>query len=291
MAATALGLLPLLGAGQTHREGKYKQTVQKGLDWLIAHQKPDGDLRGGDTMYSHGFAAFALCEAYGLTGDPPVGAAAQKAVDFIEKAQHKEGGGWRYNPGTRGDTSVFGWQMSALESARLAGLKVAPATLDGARKYLKSAESGEGSGKFCYMPGGAPTPTMTAVGILDSLYLGAKPADPSIAAGVKYLMKQVPDTADVGHRNAYYWFYATQALHRVGGPDWDTWNRQLRKTLIETRATEGCAAGSWDPGKPVKDAWGEPGGRLMVTSLSTLSLEVYYGYLPIFKSDDKQPPQ
>jgi hypothetical protein len=291
MAATALGLLPLLGAGQTHREGKYKQPVHKGLHWLIEHQKPDGDLRGGDTMYSHGFAALALCEAYGMTKDQIVGAAAQKAIDFIEKAQHKEGGGWRYNPGTPGDTSVFGWQMAALRSAQLAGLNVAPATLDGARKYLKSAASDEQSGQFSYMPAGQPSLSMTAVGLLDSLCLGAKPGDPPIAAGVKVLMKNLPDATEAGHRNAYYWFYATQVAGKVQGEPQRAWNAKLRETLLATQAKEGCAAGSWDPGKPVKETWGEPGGRLMVTSLSTLSLEVYYRFLPIFLDRDKQPPQ
>lgn len=286
VAATAMGLLPFLGAGQTSTvKGPYQQNISKGVNWLIQQQKPDGDLRSGDTMYSHGFAALALCEAYNMIKDKEIGAAAQKAIDFIEKAQHKEGGGWRYNPNTPGDTSVFGWQMSALRSAQLAGLKVAPETLDGARKYLKSAAAGEQGAQFSYMPGGSPSVGVTAVGLLGSLYLGAKPADPPIAAGVKVLLKNLPDTPGAGQRNAYYWFYATQATHHVGGPDWDTWNRQLRKTLVETQAKEGCAAGSWDPGKPVQDTWGQPGGRLMVTSLSTLSLEVYYRYLPIFGGD------
>jgi hypothetical protein len=44
--------------------------------------------------------------------------------------------------------------------------------------------------------------------------------------------------------------------------------------------------GSWDPDKPTRDAWSEPGGRLMVTSLSTLTLEVYYRYLPLYKLDN-----
>ena len=52
------------------------------------------------------------------------------------------------------------------------------------------------------------------------------------------------------------------------------------------RCTKGCATGSWDPDKPAKDAWAEPGGRLMVTSLSALTLEVYYRYLPLYKLDN-----
>ena len=59
----------------------------------------------------------------------------------------------------------------------------------------------------------------------------------------------------------------------------------MRRILIDTQNKDGCSAGSWDPKKPTKDAWGEPGGRLMMTSLSCLTLEVYYRYLPLYKLD------
>ena len=95
-------------------------------------------------------------------------------------------------------------------------------------------------------------------------------------------MKQAPETAKT-ERNIYYWYYAMQVMHNVQGPEWDDWNRQMRRVLIETQCQEGCATGSWDPDKPTKDRWGAPGGRVMITSLSCLTLEVYYRYLPLFK--------
>jgi hypothetical protein len=217
-----------------------------------------------------------------MTQDKRVGTAAQKAIDFIQAAQHKPTGGWRYQPNQPGDTSVFGWQVAALRSAQMAGLTVSGPCLDGAKKYLKSAEVGQQGARYSYLPGTPPTLSMTAVGLLCNQRLGAAKDSPEIAAGVEYLLENLPDAEGVGQRNAYYWFYATQVLHHVGGPDWDTWNRKLRHTLIDTQAKEGCAAGSWDPGKPVPEVWGAPGGRLMATSLSTLALEVYYRYSHIF---------
>ena len=70
--------------------------------------------------------------------------------------------------------------------------------------------------------------------------------------------------------NLYYWYYATQVMHNQPGPDWDTWNRKMRRLLIDTQSKDGCAAGSWDPDAPTQDQWGDIGGRLMMTSLCGL---------------------
>ena len=139
-AATSLCLLPFLGAGQTHQVGIYQDTVAQGLRWLIQHQGSDGDLRidsaGNAGMYAHGQGAIVLCEAYALTHDEQIRDAAQRAIDFIVDAQHPAGG-WRYQPGDRGDTSVFGWQLMALHSARAAGLDVPMETLELASIYFE----------------------------------------------------------------------------------------------------------------------------------------------------------
>ena len=71
-ALTGLALLTYLGAGYTHVQGRYAETVGKGLHFLIEQQKPDGDLRGNSVvvgMYCHAMATLALCEGYALTGD------------------------------------------------------------------------------------------------------------------------------------------------------------------------------------------------------------------------------
>ena len=59
----------------------------------------------------------------------------------------------------------------------------------------------------------------------------------------------------------------------------------MRKLLIESQEKEGCAAGSWNP---KDDAFGKDGGRIMITALNTLTLEVYYRYLPLYQLDSKK---
>ena len=43
-AATGLALLTYLGAGYTHQDEKYRDVVRRGVEWLVKHQQPDGNL-------------------------------------------------------------------------------------------------------------------------------------------------------------------------------------------------------------------------------------------------------
>ncbi len=295
-AATAMCVLPYFAAGQTHlSNGPFKQTIADGVYWLLSHQKPDGDLSADASgkqswMYSHGLATIALCECYAMSHDKNVGRAAQKAINFIQAAQNTKTGGWRYHPGDEGDTSVAGWQLMALKSAQMAGLSVNPASLDATKKWLQSVSVGAGnggssgaaSGEFAYQPDGAPSPTMSAVGLLCNQYLHAGKTDPVIVGGVRYLMANPPDAAAP---NVYYWYYASQVMHNMDDHDWDVWNRKMRTILVNSQSREGCAAGSWDPDKPNRDAWGAQGGRIMMTSFATLTLEVYYRNMPLYRTN------
>lgn len=287
-AATALALLPFLAAGQTHTsKGPYQKTIHSGLYWLLKNQNSGtGDLRCGQNMYAHGLASICLCEAYGLSNDPMLGRAAQSAIRFIVDSQNKEDGGWRYNPGDPGDLSVAGWQIMAMKSAQMAGLQVPQATFEKAKAFLDACAS-EASGTFSYMPGGGGgSPAMTAVGLLCNQYMHMKREDPTLVGGQSFLMGLLPENSE-GRRNLYFWYYGTQVMHNLPGPEWDTWNRAMRHALIDSQIKEGCAMGSWDPMRPAKDPWGDQGGRIFVTSLATLSLEVYYRYLPLYKTDSE----
>jgi len=164
-------------------------------------------------------------------------------------------------------------------------LHVDPVVMDGAKKFLKLASSkSKSGGLFSYTPGGSPGPAVTAVGLLCIQYMGTPRTDPAIMEGMTFLMRNLPQK-DRG-RNIYFAYYATQVMHNIPGPEWDSWNRNMRRVLIETQIKDGCAAGSWDPLKPAADSHGDVGGRLMMTSLSALTLEVYYRYLPLYKIDE-----
>ncbi len=283
-AATALALLPFLGAGQTHLSGLYRDEVASGLRWLLQQQKPNGDLRGSSAqypgMYAQGQAAIVLCEAFYMTGDEALRTPAQLAIDFIAAAQYQDGG-WRYHPRgqtnqAQGDTSVVAWQLMALQSGLAAGLTVPEATLENAGHFLDTVTRDEGA-SYSYLPRENATAPMTAAGQLCRIYLGWKRNHPALRAGVEGLLELAPPDRD--EPNIYYWYYATQTMHHYGGDVWNRWNEQMRDLLVDSQEKKGHAAGSWTPAGPLT----AQGGRLYMTSLAICSLEVYYRHLPIFR--------
>jgi hypothetical protein len=291
-AATGLALLPMLGAGHSHTEpGRYQASIERGLAWLRGAQQPSGELfvGGADNarMYRHAIAAMALCEAYGVSKDLELRGPAERSIRFIILSQNQLDGGWRYQPGDPGDTSVFGWQMLALRSASLAGIKVPDAVVDGCRRYLDAAAADPAGATYAYRPGRRASPVMTAEALLCRQYLGWKRTSPALRQGAGLVFK---DLMTSGERNMYYWYYATQLLHNIGGSPWKQWNARIRDGLVANQIrNDSCERGSWDPSDPQPDRWGRSAGRHYMTCMSLLTLEVYYRYLPLYQERDLNP--
>ena len=312
-AATGLALLTYLGGGYDHLTDKYRSVVRRGVKWLIKNQAENGDLfskNGGNSFchfYSHGIATIALCEAYGLTQDKMLREPARKAVEYIVNTQQKfdpqtgRGGGWRYKVdengrSTESDTSVTGWQLMALKSAQMAGFDVPQETFDQIKSWLKTAQIQDKPGQYAYNPfaanndqqrhGRLPSRTMTAEAMLMLMYMGEGRDAQGMAEGAEYIIEAPPqlggDTEDT-MRNSYYWYYASQAMFQMRGDYWNRWNEHFRKVADATQIKEGQAAGSWHPMSPTPDRWGQHGGRLTVTALHLLMLEVDYRNLPLFQ--------
>lgn len=308
VAATGLCLLAFLGAGYHHQDDHYKDVVAGGIDYLLKNQKANGDLFVDQDpessravwLYSHGICTIALCEAYGMTQDPDLRGPAQKAIDFIVESQNKDLGGWRYSPGYGSDTSVTGWMMMALKSGELARLDIPRDTFDRIEDWLNEAqESDTQRHLYVYNPlapdtpeqrhGLEPSKTMTSVGLLMRLYSGWRRDNSHMIKGARYLMQNLPanGTRLNNERDTYYWYYATQVMFHMGGKFWEAWNERLHPLLVDSQITTGPMAGSWDPRNPVPDRWAPHAGRIYVTTMNLLSLEVYYRHLPIYEDTAK----
>ena len=275
IGATGLAVLPFLGAGYTHLQGKYRTVVQRALEFLQSQLRVTnhgGDLSWDSTvgMYAHGIATLALCEAYAMTGDESLEPFAQPAIDFISRSQGPRGG-WRYVRGEPGDTTVTGWQIMALKSARIGRLFVSRETTEKTKGFLNSVQDGGGAFYGYLTPVKEPGPT--SVGLLLRMYLGWTRQDDRLRRGVNYLAHLGPSKSDM-----YFNYYATQVLHHYGGRNWPSWNETMREFLIKSQARTGHESGSWF----FADPHGSVGGRHYTTAVCTMILEVYYRYMPLY---------
>ncbi|MFM7290862.1 MAG: hypothetical protein ACKO6B_06485, partial [Planctomycetia bacterium] len=129
---------------------------------------------------------------------------------------------------------------------------------------------------------------MTAVGTLMRLHTGWTAADRRVQESARALesLRPVYGTAQVKSRDCYLWYYASQVLVHTGGDEWTDWYDQLAATLEQTQERQGPRAGSWDPLGSVPDRWGLYGGRIYVTTLHLLALEVPDRRLPTYGSPE-----
>ena len=287
LAATAMALLALQGAGNTATEGRFKGAVAKAWRALLKAQQPDGSFDVGPlpnlhAMYSHAQATIALCELYGMTRDPDLAEPAARAIGYCVAAQGPTGG-WKYEPGKGGDMSVTGWFMLALKSGEMAGLPVPAETFARLAGFLDTVALAGGS-RYGYQrnsplkPAAPETGAVTAEGLLSRQYLGWPRNEPRLVEGVEILVERYPLDFE-REKDVYAWYYITQVTHHMGGDPWQRWNAQLREVLPREQVKTGPERGSWDPSL---DRWGSIGGRLFMTCFCTYMLEVYYRHLPLY---------
>ncbi|HOX08370.1 MAG TPA: hypothetical protein PK280_18390, partial [Planctomycetota bacterium] len=321
VAVTGLATLAFLGAGYTSKDGgKYADVVRRAENWMCStldeatKHHPWSPVKLGDfdtNMYEQGMAALALAEAYGMTRDERLRKYAQAAVDAVVEAQGPYEG-WTYQSkhgkAGRNDTSITGWQVMALKSAKIAGLKVDGSAFQGASHWLEVATD-PANGVVAYesaptidkVKRGSGTMALCAAGMIMQQFLGTPSDSPQVKAAADQLKKYLPtwDTAAVdttfapypGGKNGtnyYYWYYGSLGMFQYGGDHWAKWNEAMKKILTEHQRKggplDGTAAdvdGSYDP----VGSGGVPhGGRVMSTALAALTLEVYYRYLPLYST-------
>ncbi len=307
---TGLALLAFVGAGYDHKDGEYRTTCRLAIQYLRKRQDNDGCFGPKEDdhfVYNHAICAMAIAEAYGLTFDPVLKPMADKGIDFILRAQNPDLG-WRYGvqPGMN-DSSVTGWMVLALKSAKMAGLE-----FDTTKSYASAAEwfklvtvDVNGYPKTGYDTPGSDNarlrtagdyennPSMDAIYVMSMLFMDkADLNDKTIKSLSRVCIeKNYLPSWELNKIDYYYWYYASLALFQVGGNVWKTWEDAMVKTLLDHQRgwhkldqEKGLTSkelldehGSWDS----VDAWGPAGGRVYATAINCLTLQVYYRYLRV----------
>lgn len=270
-AITSFALLAFLSQGHVPDQGLYGKQVGKGMRFLLSCARDDGYLigtRGGGNMYAHGMATLALAELWGVSRDKKIKPALKKAVDLIVNAQDKREGGWRYSPVPSGsDISLTIMQVMAVRAAKNAGIHVKDKVLKDAIGYVKRCYDAR-SGGFCYQPHQRPGFARTAAGVC-VLHLTGEYKWEGMPKAVKYLK-------DHFGSHEHYWYghyYASHAMHQVGGKDWKDWYTRLLKEMMPKQKPDG----SWSGHD------GNSAGPVYQTSIAVIALSVPMNYLPIFQ--------
>ena len=156
-ALTGLALLAYLGAGYTHTDGKYAETVAKGLEFLPPRRRSPTATSAAEPGRRHvlprdGHAG----PVRGLCPDrrqqaPHAGRAGRRASWSSARARTAWPGGIRRGAAV-GDTSILGWVVMALKSAKEVGI---PIPRDDAGR-ARSPGSSKVSGGPAKRPGAVP---------------------------------------------------------------------------------------------------------------------------------------
>jgi hypothetical protein len=275
IAVTSLAGLAFMASGSSPGRGPYGAQIDKALLYVMENTSPSGFIAVSAAsthgpMYSHGFGALFLAEAYGMTHRPEIREKLQKAVRLIIDTQNLEGG-WRYQPVRRdADLSVTICQINALRAARNAGLYVPKETVEGCIRYVKNSQNPDGG--FRYMlQGGASAFPRSAAGVV-ALYSAGDYDSKEIDGGIAYLRQYMPEIK-LGSRYSHYFYghyYAAQAMWIRGGEDWNAWYPAIRDELLRRQS---ASDGHWNDS--ICNEYG--------TAMALIILQMPNNYLPIFQ--------
>jgi hypothetical protein len=295
---TGLSLLTFLGAGYTHLSKDvydgicFGDVVKSGVKYLMRIQEPSGRITSDvpKYMYNHLIAAFALSESYGLTGSAMIKDSAQRSVDYALQAQNP-GKAWRYSfKAGDNDSSVTGWGAQLFKSAELAELTVNKEAYKGViawydevtqDSYHRTGYVDARIGKVV-IPGVnehySDHPALTAIAAMSRMFIEKNRADPHVRGGIDRCMEDLPEwDAKAVKVDFYYWYYASYAIFQfdgAAGSAWRRWNEKIKPAVIDrqNKMDKDCRNGSWEP----VDRWSSEGGRVYMTAMGALILEVYY---------------
>ncbi len=311
-AITSLCVLAFLSRGHQPGLGPYGALIDKGVDFVISCQRPDGlfsyqppdaahvdDGASHTAVYNHAIAGLMLGEVYGHVTGPraaEVKRAMEKALLFTRSLQTRpkayagDKGGWRYlrlrwNSMTAdSDLSVTAWQLMFLRSARNAEFNVPQQFIDEALEFVRRCWK-EKEGVFYYAIDGTGYGDirtgrgMVAAGIVSLALAGQHESPIELAAGdwlLQHPCRQFGDRIGVADRFFYSAYYMSQAAAQLGGRYWEGIFPPLAAALLSAQSSDG----SWPPEVGHRDMMF---GNVYTSALAVLTLTPAFQLLPVYQ--------
>jgi len=295
-AITSLSVMAFLAKGYTPGTGPYGQVINKGIDFVLACQKPNGLLVGGTShgpMYSHTISTLMLSEVSGMVDEQRqrrLDKALPHAIRLILTAQkvrkhHRlHQGGWRYQPQSNdADISCTGWALMSLRSARNNGAPIPGKAIDEAVKFVLNCRDASAGGKaprrqggvgFCYQPGSrSPGLARTGTAVLCLELCGKHRCKEALEGGDWILAHPAKR---YGASFFYYGlYYCAQGMFQLGGKYWERFAPHMYEMMIKFQRPDG----SWPQGSSNEAS----AGTCYSTAMGVLAISVSYRQLPIYQ--------
>lgn len=279
----ALVGMTFLSKGYLPTEGKYAQTLNRCIDFILSHQTDEGlyvaGHAGSGPMYAHNISTLFLSEVSGMV-DPArqekITASLSRALALILRAQavpksEQNQGGWRYHPNSQdSDTSCSGWALMALRSAKLNGAAVPDKAIADAVAYLQRHQHPE-DGCFGYTSHEDHKYSLTGMGLL-CLELTGQHGKPSTVKAANFLLRNFRQIEN-NQFEFYGNYYNAQAMFQVGGQHWQAYADWMYETYLKSQKEDG----SWNS---------REAGTIYGTATMILAFTVPYRQLPIYQRDE-----
>jgi len=286
-AMAGLGILTFLAHGETTASEKYGQTVERAIRYLVAKQNEKGEFDKITTTagtYTQAICVYAISEAYGMTRIPSLKSVMEKGVQVLINGQQSKGGyDYKFQKGSRRDTSLAGWCCQAMKAAYIGGAENAKLhdAMEKAIEDMKSVQKEDGSFYYSHVGSSHSTHSITAVAVLSMQLLGHG-GDSAAKKGLSALKDAKCNWKNPPEWPMYAWYYISQAKFHQGGAHWTSWNNQFAPQFIRNQNKDG----SWNSaGLNMKK--GSTGRENMhpvyATTLAALTLQVYYRFLPTYQ--------
>jgi hypothetical protein len=271
IGVSALALLALIHKEPQVFQSPYADTVRSGISHLIGAMNAEG-LMGpalSGATYNQGLATLALLEAQARENHPEWKAAGERAVQWLIRAQHPDGG-WGYIAGDTPNSSATIWPLQALIRAEGEGFTETRPAVDRGLDWL--AQSVTTSGELAYnapQPAAGTPITLTAAGAVCFLLQRHDPTHPTARRLMAALRRLTPGgRMDDAAPNYYRQYFVGKAYELA--TDAETVQRLAAgdNRWLKCQVASGPQAGSWE----AVDPWGVIGGRVYSTALASLAL-------------------
>jgi hypothetical protein len=263
-----------------------ENVVKRAVDWLIDHNKTEGDDAGyfyedGDTiskMHGQGYATLALSQAVGMYGDNDtqrqrLAQTVARAVGLIERTQGLQGGWW-YEPRRLSDAhegSLTVCMLQALRAARDAGFHVDGGVIRKAEVYMARSQE-EDTGRFRYSLSDDRTTWALTAAALATLNAMGDYGSTELKRGFDALQRDDPYTMGGSDMFIQYGaFYAAQAYWAYA--DRRAFDRWWPVYVARCQQAQ----------RPDGSFYNGQYGNVYATAITSLTLQVPLGYLPLFQ--------